>query len=71
MRCRACDALLTDYEATRKLAETLEFIDLCNNCYRYIVEDVDTIDREDLRDIADEEETLPHEYDEEDDLFRY
>jgi len=39
--------------------------------YRYIIDDVDTIDREDLRDIADEEETLPHEYDEEDDLFRH
>jgi hypothetical protein len=70
MRCKACDVLLTDYEATRKSAESMEFIDLCNRCYSYIVDEVDTIDREDLRDIADEEETLPHDYDE-DDLFRY
>jgi hypothetical protein len=71
MRCRACDALLTDYEATRKSAETLDFIDLCNNCYQYIAEDVPIIDRADLRELADEEETQPYDYDEEDDLFRY
>ena len=56
MRCTACDKVLTDYEATRKSAESLEYLDLCNECYSYIAEDVPAIDREDLRDIADEEE---------------
>lgn len=56
MRCTACDKVLTDYEATRKSAESLEYLDLCNQCYAYIAEDVPAIDREDLRDIADEEE---------------
>tara|TARA_R110000824_G_C15025110_1_gene658767 strand:+ start:551 stop:766 length:216 start_codon:yes stop_codon:yes gene_type:complete len=71
MRCRACDALLTDYEATRKSAESLDFIDLCNNCYRYIAKDVVVIERLDLKELSDEEETQPYDYDEEDDLFRH
>lgn len=56
MRCSACDKKLTDYEATRKSAESLEYLDLCNECYSYIAEDVPAIDRPDLRSIADEEE---------------
>ena len=56
MRCTACDKILTDYEATRKSAESLEYLDLCNECYSYIVADVPAIDREDLREAADEEE---------------
>ncbi len=56
MRCTACDKILTDYEATRKSAESLEYLDLCNECYSYIVDDVPAIDREDLREAADEEE---------------
>jgi hypothetical protein len=48
MRCRACDTLLTDFESTRKNAETLEFIDMCNRCFSHV--EIDTIDRADLRD---------------------
>lgn len=68
MRCKACDRLLTDYEATRKLPDTEDYLDLCNECYSYIAEEVFTVDRTDLKDLVDEEEILPHDYDE-DDLY--
>ena len=32
MRCLSCDRELSDFEATRKLGETGEFLDLCNKC---------------------------------------
>lgn len=48
MRCLSCDAALTDYEATRRSANTNEFIDLCNHCFASISEDLQTIEREDL-----------------------
>lgn len=33
MRCRSCDVLLSDFEASRKSVETREYIDLCNHCF--------------------------------------
>lgn len=48
MRCLSCNAALTDYEATRRSANTDEFIDLCNHCFASISEDLQTIEREDL-----------------------
>ena len=50
MRCLSCNAALTDFEATRKTLKTEEFLDLCNNCYYTISDDVLTIDRVDLDD---------------------
>lgn len=47
MRCRACDAVLTDYELTRKSAQTGEFLDLCNPCFQEIKGSVDAIDNPD------------------------
>ena len=32
MRCYACDAELTDYEATLKSLVTEEYLDLCSHC---------------------------------------
>jgi len=48
MRCKACDVELNDYEATRKSAMSLEYIDLCENCFSYIADDIPVIDRPDL-----------------------
>jgi hypothetical protein len=48
MHCRACDALLSDFEATRKNANTFQFLDLCNYCYNEVKEIIPTIDRKDL-----------------------
>jgi len=41
MRCIACNALLSDYESTRKSQTTGEYLDLCNHCLLYM-------EREDL-----------------------
>jgi len=48
MRCKACNKELTDYESTRRAAESNEFIDLCNDCYNSISEDVVAFERADL-----------------------
>lgn len=48
MRCLSCNALLSDFEATRKSAITNEYFDLCNHCYYAISEDVTALERTDL-----------------------
>ena len=63
MRCIACDVELTDYEATRRFAVSLEFIDLCNRCAAVSLDDSDVVDRADLRTLADLEEMIYHEQD--------
>ena len=32
MKCRCCDVLLTDIEATRRKYGTQEYVDMCNKC---------------------------------------
>jgi len=46
-RCKACDVLLTDFEATRKTLQG-EYLDLCEACFMPIREEIVTIDRDDL-----------------------
>ena len=36
MRCKACDRILEDFEATRKYSGTQHYVDLCNKCYSHI-----------------------------------
>jgi len=48
MRCIACNALLTDYEATRKSELTGEYVDLCNHCYVAVKSDLVVVERDDL-----------------------
>jgi len=61
MRCRACDKALTEFESTRKSASTGEFIDLCNDCFKHVKEDMYCIENpnlesiHDLMDLTDEE----------------
>lgn len=38
MRCRACDKILNDYELTKKFSVSHQFVDLCNECCRYLSE---------------------------------
>ena len=33
MRCKACDVLLSEQEATRKSPNNGEYVDLCNVCF--------------------------------------
>ena len=48
MHCVLCDALLTDFEATRRNAVTGEFLDICNHCFKDFKEIIPTRDRKDL-----------------------
>lgn len=34
MRCKACNKGLSDFESTRKVKDTSEYLDLCNKCYK-------------------------------------
>lgn len=48
MRCVACNALLSDYEATRRHAIYRSFLDTCNACLNSTGGVVPSIDRKDL-----------------------
>ena len=39
MRCAACDKILNEYELTRKFSGSGEFVDLCNSCGKYLIDD--------------------------------
>lgn len=47
MRCIACDKNLNDFESTRKDLHG-NYLDMCNQCYGEIKDDVLSIEREDL-----------------------
>ena len=53
MRCLACNKNLSDFESTRKSAETGEFLDICNDCFFYTEDKIATIDRNALRSESD------------------
>ena len=53
MHCRACDRLLTEYQATLKNAVTGQYMDLCKVCLEDIKPFVRLIDRKDLITEAD------------------
>jgi len=46
--CVCCDRLLSDYEATRKNALTMEYIDLCKVCFEDVKGLFPVIERKDL-----------------------
>jgi hypothetical protein len=52
MRCSICNVMLSDFEATRKHAETGEYLDICCKCNAYVktptVDNFDLADSEDL-----------------------
>ena len=58
MRCKSCNEILSDWEATRKIEETEEYLELCNQCFD---DNVLTIDRPDLMHIEDEKPGLDFE----------
>jgi hypothetical protein len=64
MRCLSCNKNLSDFESTRKSANTGEYLDLCNTCFSEIQYDVDTIVRDDLKDNESLEED-DYDFDEE------
>lgn len=62
MRCLACNKALSDFEATRKSTQTGEYIDLCNTCYRTIKDVILPEEREDLRDVIEDDDEDNEEY---------
>lgn len=48
MRCLSCDKNLSDFESTRKYAESGQFVDLCNSCFKTIPDFPLTRERGDL-----------------------
>lgn len=44
MRCKSCQAVLQDHEATRKMENSQEYADLCDDCYEGISDDVELIE---------------------------
>ncbi len=48
MHCIACDRLLSEFEATRKNALTMEYIDLCKVCFEDVKGLFPVIERKDL-----------------------
>lgn len=49
MRCLACQRLLSDFEATRRYAESQEFVDLCSNCFECVRGEFEVTERADLK----------------------
>lgn len=62
MRCYACDKELSDFEATRKSAQTGQYLDLCDSCIDGL--DIDCVVREDLNEGCVDHE-LDHEEEQE------
>jgi hypothetical protein len=58
MRCLACNKALNDFESTRKSATTGEYVDLCNSCFHNVEQDIESLEREDLRNEEDVEDTI-------------
>ncbi len=64
MRCKACDKIMSNYELTKKFDGSGEFVDLCNECSRFLADDdittvgnvdyADLYDLEEIRDVEDE-----------------
>jgi hypothetical protein len=48
MHCVACDRLLSEFEATRKNALTMDYIDLCKVCFEDVKGLFPVIERKDL-----------------------
>jgi len=53
MRCILCNAALSDYESTIRLAITGGFLDICQPCYASMEVDIPVYDRKDLLHEAD------------------
>lgn len=58
MRCLACNKILNDFEATRKSATTGTYVDLCNHCFHDVEYDIQSLEREDLRESDDIEDDI-------------
>jgi len=46
MKCKICDEVLTDEEATYMHPVTLEYVDECLDCHEEVLNDIYTMDKE-------------------------
>ena len=55
MRCVACDKVLSNYELTKKFSGSGQFVDMCNDCSRFLADDdltaIGNLDYADLYDL--------------------
>ena len=62
MRCAVCDVMLSDFEATRKHADTGEYLDLCCKCIAYVkaptIDNFELADNEDLANMETQEDDV-------------
>jgi len=57
VRCKACDKIMSNYELTKKFDGSGEFVDLCNECSRFLADDdITTVGNVDYADLYDLEE---------------
>lgn len=56
MKCLSCDTILSDAEATRKFSVSGEFVDLCDDCFVTISDDVSVMENSNLREELDQNE---------------
>jgi hypothetical protein len=61
MKCKSCDEILTDFEATRKALETGDYLELCNDCFESSDNNLITLDRPDLKHVTDDKPGLEFE----------
>lgn len=54
MRCKACDCIMTDFEATRKAKESGQYVDLCDRCFEHIKGEFEVTERQDLKPYEDD-----------------
>lgn len=65
MKCLSCDKILSDFESTRKY-ENGEFVDMCNSCFsKSDMSSIVVLEREDL---AESEDILDEQFDEDGNL---
>lgn len=64
MRCSCCNKALSDFESTRRHAETNQFLDVCNGCLEDICqdEDIPVITRGDLECSEDTTDPIDNPY---------
>jgi hypothetical protein len=48
--------VLSDFEATRKSAQSGDFLDMCNDCFHHVKDDMDVVERQDLQHASDDED---------------
>ncbi len=60
MRCKCCNKRLSDFESTRKVEGTSEYLDMCNSCFNSsgLAAIVPIQERADLRTIEDDESDI-------------